>query len=117
VGEFADALVANEGRYRVPSSFEGGNMERELRTGVIAKDEIYLAYRDWCAVMRKKAALEQAGFLSELRRMSSQEPGFPIQPKKTNKMNGWQYVGPVAQATKVTNTLFNNAEFRGRVQA
>lgn len=117
VGEFADALVANEGRYRVPTSYETGTMERELRAGVITKDEVYLAYRDWCAAMRKKSALEQAGFLSELRRMASQEDGFPIVPKKTNKMNGWQYVGPVAQASKVMSTLFNTAEYRGRVQA
>ncbi|MBB5709688.1 hypothetical protein [Sphingomonas xinjiangensis] len=71
---------------------------------MITKETIYLAYRDWCSAMRKARPLEQQAFLNELRRMSAQEADFPLIVRKTNKFNGWQYVGPVAPATTVTNT-------------
>jgi hypothetical protein len=105
VGEFADALVANLGRYRVPAVYSNETSETTLKSGALTKDEIYLAYRDWAAAMKKRAALEQAAFLSELRRMVAQEPGFPIQPRKTNAFNGWHYTGPIAPATVVRDTF------------
>lgn len=105
VGEFADALVSNEGRYLAPLEYGGGIIEKTLPTDVMKKDFIFLAYRDWCAAMRKSKPLEQNGFLAELRRMSQQEAGFPLQPKKTNKCNGWHYSGPQAPATKAISAL------------
>jgi hypothetical protein len=114
VGEFADALVENSGRYKAVTDY-GSVAEQTMETSVVTKERVYLAYRDWCSAMRKAKPLEQQSFINELRRMSAQEPDFPLVQRKTNRFNGWVYTGPIAEATKVGHFIENTAEFRARV--
>lgn len=91
VGQFFDAVVEGRGTCTVRES--QAVLAREF-TSVLRKEELFQAYRCYCDHMRIKSPLEAQMFYAEVRRVADQEADCPFKPSKTNKFNGWAYVGP-----------------------
>lgn len=91
VGQFFDAVVEGCGTCIVRELQAA--VTREF-SSVLRKEELFQAYRGYCDHMRIKSPLEAQMFYAEVRRVADQEENCPFKPIKTNKFNGWAYVGP-----------------------